>query len=78
MTWKLQKSLPQPGTPSEAQDATQASTSEEAVSTSPTEGTVAAPSQTVTCDALALPGTPTSMTEWSDLDQSYVLNPMQK
>ena len=70
MTWKLQKSLCQPGTYSEAQDATQASTSEEAVSTSPTEGLVAAASQTVTCDALALPATPASMTEQSDLDQS--------
>ena len=70
LTWKLQKSICQPGTRSEAGGATQASTSEEAVSTSPTEGTVAAPSQTVTCDALALPGTSASMTERSDLDQS--------
>ena len=38
LTWKLQKSLRQPGTPSESGDATQASTSEEAVPTSPTEG----------------------------------------
>ena len=40
LTWKLQKSLHQPGTPSEAGDATQASS----------EGTVAATSQTVMCD----------------------------
>ena len=66
MTWKLQKSLHQPGIPSEAGDATQASTSEEAVSTSPTEGTVAATSQTVTCDTLALPDTLVNMTEQSD------------
>ena len=67
MTWKLQKSLRQPGTPSEAGDATQASTSEEAVSTFPTEGMIAATSQTVTCDTLALPDTPVNMTEQSDL-----------
>ena len=67
MTWKLQKSLHQPGTPSEAGDATQASTSEEAVSTFPTEGTIAATSQAVTCDTVALPDTPVNMSEQSDL-----------
>ena len=67
MIWKLQKSLRQPGTPSEAGDATQASTSEEAVSTFPMEGTIGATSQTVTCDTLVLPDTPVNMTEQSDL-----------
>ena len=70
MTWKLQKSLRQPGTPSEAGDATQASTSKGAVSTFPMEGTIAATSQTVTCDTLAPPDTPVNMTEQSDLDTS--------
>ena len=60
LTWKLQKSLHQPGTPSEAGDATQASS----------EGTVAATSQSVTYDTLALPDTPANTTERSDLVQS--------
>ena len=70
LNWKLQKSLHQPGTPSEAGDATQASTSVKAVSTNPTEGMVSAASQTVTCDALTLPDTPANLTERSDLVQS--------
>ena len=70
MSWKLQKSLCQPGTLSEAEDTTQASTSEEAVSTFPTEEATAATSQTVTYDTLALPDTPVNMTEQSDLVKS--------
>ena len=47
-TWKLQKSLRHPEIPRESGDVTQASTSGEAESTSPTEGMVVAP-QIVTC-----------------------------
>ena len=70
LTWKLQKSLRQPGTPRESGDSTQTSTSEETVSTSSLEGIVAVPSQIVTCDAFALPDTPANMSEQSDLVQS--------
>ena len=50
LTCKLQKSLRQPGTPSEAGDTTQGSSE-------------AATSQTVTCDTVALPDTTANTTE---------------
>ena len=70
LTWKLQKSLRHPEIPRESGDVTQASTSGEAEFTSPTEGTVVAPLQIVTCDALAMPDTPGNMSGHADLVQS--------
>ena len=71
-TWKVQKSLRHPEIPWESGDVTHASILQlgEAESTSPTEGTVVAPLQIVTCDALALPDTPGNMSGHADLVQS--------